>query len=62
MAVVGVLVWAGLALLISFIARKSGDSFWAYLVLSLLVGVLLGWQTLRVARWLERRVLVGQDV
>lgn len=53
MAVIGALVWVGLALLIAFSARKSGYSFWAYLVLSLLY-VLMGWQTLRVARWMER--------
>ncbi len=42
MAVIGVVVWAGLALLVAFGARR-------------LLYVLMGWQTLRVARWREHR-------
>jgi hypothetical protein len=53
MEAIGVLVVVGLALLVAFSARRSGYGFWAYLVLSLLY-VPMGWQTLRVARWLER--------
>lgn len=53
MEYLGIVLWIGIALLVAFKAAHHGFDFLPYLILSLL-DPLMGWQTLRVARWLNR--------
>jgi hypothetical protein len=54
MPFIGIALWIGLALLISFRAAHHGFDFASYLILALL-WPFMAWQTLRVAKWLNRR-------
>ena len=54
MYIFGVILWLGIALLIAFRAAHRGFDFSSYLILGILYP-LMAWQTLRVARWLNRR-------